>query len=547
MTDIDVEKFEEVCSDDSLSIKMSSEIYQNLVRFFLRYEQGAAYHVSGDAQMIQSIFADAEEVYAKFGIFCADVSVWDEDDIHKICIINSIDEIVPVIKQFTITNGFAPEFVAVLEDVGADAVTVINDVAPNCIVFNAVSSSVQSNGGNTRARNNSYKYVDITYLFEDKVFNSAFFDLNVSNARKVLDDVRALPKDPLTIFCVEDTLTEDKLNVYLCIASILTFEGFNFELSRISQGLFVNYQRDALSKDYMMLHEYLWKIANPVTFGVMQSKNSWNVCVLNHENKTKYTPKDFPLRFYSIQFTRNDGTSALDVCSLKEVEMMYSSIDFLDPIEIFNLDGTKEQVYSNHFDVCNLITEFEELIQRDYTIPFGMSLNFTNVFFYSTDEGMFMAFLPNLPEVTYSYTFIPLCPSYKAFKNTIGIREYDKLLDINVLTERDALINQLSKYTFDCMRHFKRPRFINGLLLNGVHASNSIFTDECGLTFTEVGVWSTQSSQVRISAGKILLERFDSIKLHEKRFLTFWGGCHPMDLTKIYVDFEVWRGTQNEQ
>jgi hypothetical protein len=47
-------------------------------------------------------------------------------------------------------------------------------------------------------------------------------------------------------------------------------------------------------------------------------------------------------------------------------------------------------------------------------------------------------------------------------------------------------------------------------------------------------------------ALQFLLTRFNRIELRNKRFLSFWGGCHPMDLTHLTTDYKIWKGEQDD-
>ena len=83
------------------------------------------------------------------------------------------------------------------------------------------------------------------------------------------------------------------------------------------------------------------------------------------------------------------------------------------------------------------------------------------------------------------------------------------------------------------------------MILYHIYASKKVMKSTVGLSFAEVGMWSKQTTQGRAEALSYLLTRFNRVDLHDQRFLTYWGGCHPMDLINLTVDYKIWRGGDN--
>lgn len=543
MTELSIEDFVQACETET--VKMSSVLYTNLVRFFLKYEQGNAYHVNGAIADLREVFGGAFDVYERFGIFVGSGNlIWDDTEFNRICIVGSANGVSEAVALFESKLGYDPKFIAILEEVTEDEVNLIQSEYPESMVLNHVERE-HTQFVNVLRDETKYRYVDITDVFLD-TYNSIVFDMNVKNAKKALDTVRGMEYDANTIFCVSSALSGTQYSVYTAVASILMFDGMQFELNRIENGVVQQYHHDALSRDYMMLNDYLFKLANPVTFGLLSGANAFNLCILNHSGNKEYAPKDFSLHFYSVAADVTENCIQLDKSSLQEKQASYSSLSMLDPIDFFKLNDDFDEAMKKHKMLCLAISDFETVVRERFLLPDNISFDFTNIFFYQNDKSVYMAYLAAIPDVKYSYTFVPLCKSYHAFRNVIGVREYDNIMDIGILSEAPSMIAGMQKYTFPQMTHFKKPRFLDGILLRGISVKDTKVGNECGLSFAEVGVWSVQSSQVRKSAGKFLLERFDSSRLHEKRFLSFWGGCHPMDLIRVTIDNEAWRGMQDE-
>ena len=187
----------------------------------------------------------------------------------------------------------------------------------------------------------------------------------------------------------------------------------------------------------MILSDYLRKIANPVSIGISLYGVRAYVCVLNHEpGESVYKQKDFEL---SMITTEVDDSLALVGGELERVTARYSDMEILDIIESYGLDSSVndfDTVLSNHKRLTDILTEFEEEVVQLVSLSNTTTLNFTNTLLYKMNGKKYLAFVTKIPDLQYDYTFIPICPKYRQFRNKLSVVEYDRIYDINVFAEK---------------------------------------------------------------------------------------------------------------
>lgn len=544
-TVVSVEEFNELCTGISIP-EMNNVVYGNVVKFYTVYTQGRAYRIVGDPNALNLVFEGCEDVYTKFGIF-RESSVLLYPPEVPICFIKSVDDSVGVFEAYKEEYGRAPEYLAVLCDDVSGVVSVLQNELQETVVMNR---AVTEQGSRETSRPNGFKYVDITDIINEAYITSVDANLNIAKIYELLKTIRGMGASPTTIYCIKDGVPESIRSVYLVLATILMYDGFNFEIKATDRTMFVRSVIQTLAPCNMLLNDYLWKLAHPVSFGAYFFRNVGYMCVLEKGVYPEYHALDFQLELL-VSEVREDSLSLVNQ-KVDIVMAKYSGLDIVDAIDLFGLEDTsidengKYNALRNHIRLSNLISEFEESIVSDVKIPDNVTLNFTNILFFKNDGKLFVGYVPRLPDVAFDYTFVPLCDKYQAFHQRLSREEYDKIIDMNILVERDALKSCVGKYAYHEMEHFRKPRFLDGMVQQCFPTAKTILTSNCGLSLPEVGIWSAQTTQGRTTALSFLLGQFDRIYLHDARFLTFWGGCHPMDLTRINIDYKVWRNDNVE-
>ena len=539
---INITQFKVVCTRDC-EHKMQTNVYQNIVNFFCTFPQDKVYLVTGELSEVQELFRDTYDIYAKFGIH-RDSSIGNNQIISEekehILFITSYDSIEDEITDFIEQYGINPNFAAILCDEVGPCMQIVKEQFETCTIMNYREPT--ENYGEPECRNSVFEYVDVSYLFEKYYVESYDLQSEVQGLLTILQEIKNIPHTHMTVFCADHLPDRKQKEAYVRIASILTFDGINFDISRDWQSRFLRMQTDSVSPEYMVACDYLRKLAKPISLAMYNGENMMYMCILKPTYLVNNWEADFELALQEIVL---DEDLTLRTRDVKNVLCNYSDLEVLDIIDAFHLDAELNLALDGHKQLSRLLTEFEEIINLNYQMRNDTTLNFTNTLMYRRDGQLYLGFLTRLPEVRYEYDLIPLCGRYRVFKQEFTRVDYDRLIDLNIFAERAILMKKVDKhyYNVEGRLHFEKPRFINGSVLQCFPPSKALLKDTCGLSFSEVGMWSIQTVQGRLQALTYLLERFKRVDLHQARFLTYFGGCHPMDTTEIIVSHKIWRNT----
>ena len=542
MRHISVPDFISICESESM-LEMQTNVYKNVSQFFTIYNAGETYTIDGDREQLKVYFSGCEDVYAKFGIYPAYAVPSIVATPEVICYLTSEDDFDNILAQYEMSHNCKPNYV-VLTEMTSSMIQFIHDKIPEALIMNKIDS-VHETKEETK-HNKQYEYVDITSILEKACESFVLMDYDISAYKRALDEVRSLEHGPKIIFTIDSKSSARAKDLYVCVAAILTFDAYNFEMTDSLQREYLNDLMMANNDTHLTIKDYLYKLAHPLSIAVNIAHGRAYICALRSNGKKEYQPKDFDLNIIGTELTENKTLLGSEI---EQIKVAYSELDLIDPIDYFVLDTSEEhgfaEVLENHKKVCRILSEFEDEIIHTIALPNNITLNLTNVILYRLNGKIYIGMIPKIPEVEYEYTMIPTMNKYHAFVCTLNVTEYDRLLDINVFTERDVIYKLLEGKSFKEHRHFKKPRFLDGMILYHIYASKKVMKSTVGLSFAEVGMWSKQTTQGRAEALSYLLTRFNRVDLHDQRFLTYWGGCHPMDLINLTVDYKIWRGGDN--
>ena len=167
---------------------------------------------------------------------------------------------------------------------------------------------------NTHRNYDIYEYVDLTEKFLNVSKKYISINFCLKEYRNLLNEIRALEHSSRTVFYIDSNIDQRVRFLYVCVASILTFESFNFEIPDDLSMVYISNLQKIQDRNYMILSDYLRKIANPVSIGISLYGVRAYVCVLNHEpGESVYKQKDFEL---SMITTEVDDSLALVGLSL---------------------------------------------------------------------------------------------------------------------------------------------------------------------------------------------------------------------------------------
>lgn len=553
MKHVDLQDFRDLFDNRTLP-EMQTSVYQCIAQFFTVYKQGENYVIDGNREALENYFYGCLDIYAKFGIYPEYAVPGLMAVPHVICYVGDDTDLDSKIASFETEFGNIPMYIVNMSD-NVEVNKLIKIALPECMIMNKSAMGMEEKDKAVTVKSSNhrnyeiYEYVDITEDIRAVCKNYISINFCIREYKKLLDSIRHKKHNSRTIFCLGFDADQQMKYLFTCVASILTFEGFNFEVPNDMTVVYISNLVKAQDRSYMMLSDYLDKLANPVSLGVGLYGARAYICILNHKpGESIYRSKNFNLDLVTAEL---DDSLALVGNELERITVQYSDIEVLDFVEGYKLLNAGQENFSeileNHKRLTSILTEFEEEIMQLVPLSNTVTLNFSNTLLYRLNGKTYLGFAAKLPDLYYDYTFIPVCPKYRQFKSRLNVIEYDRIYDVNIFTEKDVLLKQFDKYCFADHRHFKKPRFLDGMIMTTITITKETIEPDAGLSFPEVGIWSSQSSKGRTMALQFLLTRFNRIELHNKRFLSFWGGCHPMDLTHLSTDYKIWKGGNTDE
>lgn len=536
MKDITVEEFLKCCEASDVP-ELRDKILTTIARFYRRMPQEEMYTVHGDSVTLHKVMGGAFELFTKYGIY---------PDLSDIKHFNIVDESKEYVWYVDPSRNVEDQFIEMynrFHKAPACCVVLCNSVATNVVAdIREVCSKggIQINIWNTvevqtfkdnNTRSDKFIYEDITEYLKNNLPSGTIVDSamlgRVSICKYLLEQ-----SAPNKIFYINRDADESVKKAYTVIAAILTYKGVNFELLGSDMNSFLRNMSDLISREYTFLDDYLRKIANPVDVAVKFNLPDAYICVRQGSVA--------PVKLHVYETELNLKTMTLRNKNLRASLYEYHQIETISLIDAAGLNVEFEQALTNGDKLNKLFAEFEEIVDSEIHLRDNTALNFTNVLLYKCEDKVFLGYVTNI-ETSYVYAMKPLMKNYKAFVRKLSLAEYDLLCDVSVFADSDKILKSISGMTRLEKCHFDKPRFAMGMLLSTIPTIRQEVTEQSGLSFLDIGIWSTQTSQCRKGAQEILLESFNRALLRQRNFLTVWGGCHPSVLTELIADSRVWR------
>lgn len=537
----------EITLDDFLNInaeipEVRSNAQEKLLRFFTKYEPGCVYKVIGDDLALRNAMENEFDFFKSYGIVAGlsntTMIIPEADSLKVVWYVDGAVDVQDQFEKFVTKYNRVPSCCVIYNNEDVKGVArKVREIAHACsIVINVWNVNAVDDSVTSHRRDPRFEYEDLTDIIRSKF--SLRQDMNVSfkNILEIADYVRA-KADKKIIYYVTPGVEREISDCFNIIAAMLTFEGYNFELSSDNVEPYIRNLRSALHRECMLLGDYLQKIVNPVPVAlkVMQDRSAF-VCVSMLPQNARYK-----LQLDIMEIPLDD-----DLCirckDVLRVQCSYWDIEVLDVVQLFDLKGSYDEQIPKMFALDKLIAEFEEIVNDSYTLPEFGALNCTNVLFYKRDGKMRIGYIPAI-KASYQYALYPLMKGYPGFPKSMSLAEYDDLIDIGVLADSADVLNLLTKSGLQLTKgiHFKKPRFLNGMVVMSRNVTTQTISEQSGLTMVETGIWGIQARQCRSGSEAELLSYFNKRQLRNKHFLTFWGGCNPAIMTSLVASSEVWR------
>ena len=280
MKHIDLQDFKELFESRTLP-EMQTSVYQCIAQFFTIYKSGENYIIDGDKEELDNYFYGCYDLYAKFGIYSnlAVPNIFPAPQV--ICYVINESELSDKIANYEAEYGSTPDYVVNMTD-DIELNRLLKMTLPNCTIMNKssmINDYVAEKTVNTHRNYDIYEYVDLTEKFLNVSKKYISINFCLKEYRNLLNEIRALEHSSRTVFYIDSNIDQRVRFLYVCVASILTFESFNFEIPDDLSMVYISNLQKIQDRNYMILSDYLRKIANPVSIGISLYGVRAYVCV----------------------------------------------------------------------------------------------------------------------------------------------------------------------------------------------------------------------------------------------------------------------------
>lgn len=217
-------------------------------------------------------------------------------------------------------------------------------------------------------------------------------------------------------------------------------------------------------------------------------------------------------------------------------------IDMLSASKLFKLDSENIaeakagmetlQGLLNRFSIkCKAVMDMSSVL-----------LNISNVLFYTIDGTIYIAYIAYLHANTNFEAYL-IRQRSKPFEITLDVTDVT-LRDVRLYDDWKRVLAPYFRAGLIRKEHmfFRPTRYLNGLCARGIQ-TNGLFTEKCGLTFEEIGMYSEATWPLRQT--QVILEHLKRDFVAEN-IATPFGGLHPMIGTSVRVDKEAWRSDEDK-
>lgn len=526
-----------------------SEVYYQLFRFFSTHDQNKLYCVNADVDSVKDheYFAfDSTDIYKFYGIFYqrSHDSLFQIEEKNYMLIleaehVQNRETLLKYVEEKKAEFGcstFASCGVKI-DTTSLDAYEInsiallLMEVLPNCTVLNAplVYKSVYVDETLTEDPEN------IVYINELVTPPSSLSENNSQRIHfllKILDEIRSdcNPKHVFT-YKLDSCLTSDEIAIILAISESCLSK--KVHASGIVLSKYTNYLTALFRRENMYLHDYIAYLRNFPDCTIALNKTPY----LLIQNKAAMHEAKMTLHCLELPFDLEHK----EILS-KEVQTSVNSFDQIREVNIsklFNLDNkdftiaskNSKKVQKIFYEMMGYINEFTNELN-------DILLNISNVLIYEKGERCYIAYVSEIV-ATCPFLVFPLAPGYSFFKTNLDLMS-------NIFYD----VRSFSDYLAFVYPYIKRgliqknkmfmvpPYYYKGMLLQAITTTNELIASDCGLTYEEIGVWSTETTQTRYHP--IALELWTR-EFVEDSFATIYGGPHPFEINFLNISMDAWR------
>lgn len=357
-------------------------------------------------------------------------------------------------------------------------------------------------------------------------------------------------KDNIIIY-VEDSLHSKDMYVYVGIAAYLTMSrGYHCFVNDDYKVACMDILRKTTSPVYNYLSDYLKIIANFPTFSLSMAGNLACLCIkdfaalqMDMDNPYRLRKYRLTLSIYLAPFDINSFSLQGSV-SRNAVILDYDNIEVLDFRDYLDFSSKDLETCSNQYRILNsLVQEIDEQLRTQSTVLNEATLNCNNLLLFRQDDRYYVGYVSN---VEYKLPFIvkPFASNYKVVKEVMSIHDLNKLYDTNIIFDANIIVNKIidSNKAYNVNKHFDLNKTaLKGCILHGISSSKEKIQNLDVLSFSEIGIWSWQTSSLRDSHVGAIAKKMNIGALLKKEYLGYFGGIHPSEKITMRISPELWR------
>lgn len=353
------------------------------------------------------------------------------------------------------------------------------------------------------------------------------------------------------ILYVDDALTKNVMYVYVGIAAYLTMSrGYHCFVNDDYKVAFMDILRKSTSPVYNYLSDYLKIISNFPTFSLSISDDLACLCIkdlalLAEDRERKISQRRYKLTL-SIYVAPFDITSfSLRGVMSKNVSILdYNLIEVLDFRDYLDLESRDLEVCTNQYSILNnLVREIDGQLRDGSSLLCEKTLNCNNLLLFRQDDRYYIGYVSNI-EYKLPFVMKPFANNYSTIREVLTIQDLNRLYDTNVIFDADLLVNRIiaSNQAYDVNKHFNLNKTaLKGCILQGTKGIKEKLLNLDALNFSEIGIWSWQTSSLRDSHVGAIAKKMNLRALLEKDYLGYFGGMHPAEKITMEISPELWR------
>lgn len=358
-----------------------------------------------------------------------------------------------------------------------------------------------------------------------------------------------LSTDNIIIY-TSNFVNDKSKHIYLGVSAYLTMtKGYHCYVDYTDRSIFLEYVRRTTSKQYNYLCDYLRIIRNFPNFAISFNGDIASLCIkdLQRINKDKALPLNerrysIKLSAYCVKIDINSFVFKEEV-STKKIILQEEVIEVLDFRDYFDLTNPDKRVCINQYEELNkVIISFGKQLREKTDILRDTSLNCNNVLLFKLSGSYYLGYISAI-DYKLPFQMKPFADNYKMSHIEFDITEFRNLYDTNLIFDVDIFINKIiaEKAAYNNNLHFDlEGTAVEGSILSGITTEHELFRECDILTFSDIGIWSLQTSQLREGNVGGLTSFMNINEMIKSGYLGYFGGMHPAKSIKMEIRPELW-------